>query len=145
MFYLISTQIMNDNTKAQSIFAYDDKDQAESAFHSTNGSNYISETLKAWATLVVDDIGNAQFKKFAGDQSTNEAYYLVSLQNTGEAYPCSIAAYTALNEAKSAMEMTAASNCISETLKSWACFVLNQIGGKLDGYSEQAEEPAPEE
>lgn len=145
MYYLISTQIMNDNTKAQSIVAYDDKDQAESAFHSTNGSNYISTTLKTWATLVVDDIGNAQFKKFAGEQSSNEAYYLVSLQDLGETNPCSITSYDNLNEAKSAMEMAAASNCISETLESWACFVLNQIGGKLDGYSELAEEPESEE
>ena len=144
MFYLISTQIMNDNTKAQTITAYADRDQAESAFHSTNGSNYISDTLKTWACEVVDDLGTAQFKKFDGDQTGADVFYLVSVQDTGEANPCSITAYDELNAAKSAMEMAAASNCISETLVSWACFVQNKIAGKLDGYSEKVEEPEPE-
>ncbi len=144
MFYLISTQILNDNTKAQQINAYESKAEAESNFHSTNGANYISETLKTWSCQVVDDLGNSLMKKFAGEQASNDAYYVISLQDTGEANPCSITAKDDKNDALSTMEMTASSNCVSEVLKSWASFVINKIGGRVDGYSYQEPEPEPE-
>lgn len=144
MFYLISTQIMNDNTKAQSIAAYEELNVAESAYHSTMASNYISETIKTCACMVVDDFGSFRFKKYLGDDKINDQFYVVSLQDTGEANPCSITAKDDENDALSTMEMTLASNCLSETLVSSACFVINKIGGKIDGGFTQTEEPEPE-
>ena len=145
MYYLISTQIMADNTKAQSITAYANKSEAESNFHTTNGANYISGTLKTWSCQVVDDLGNSLMKKFAGEQENNDAYYVISLQDTGEANPHSITAKDDKNDALSTMEMTASSNCVSEVLESWASFVINKIGGRIDGYSYKQPEPEPNE
>ena len=144
MYYLISTQIMNDDTKAQSINSYANKNEAFSAYDSTYASNYISETLKTWSAQVVDDIGNALKKRYYGDDGLNDYFYLVSIQDTGEANPKDITGYDNLNNALSAMGTTMASNEISETLVSSACFVINKIGGKVDGDYTKKEEPAPE-
>ena len=57
MFYLISIQNLEDGTHPCSIMAYEDKEAALSAFHSTMASNYISTTLKSCSCTVMNDIG----------------------------------------------------------------------------------------
>ena len=59
-FYLVSIQIMKDGTQAQSIFAYDSRTEAVSAFHSTLASNYASDALKAFSALVINYIGGVE-------------------------------------------------------------------------------------
>lgn len=56
MYYLISIQIMKDDTKAQSIFAYESQEEALSAYHSTMASNYLSETIKSCSCMVCNEI-----------------------------------------------------------------------------------------
>lgn len=57
MYYVISTQIMQDGSNAQSIMPYTDKNEALSAFHSIMASNYISAVLKTCACTVLNEIG----------------------------------------------------------------------------------------
>lgn len=147
MYYLITTQILKKGTPAQSILAYDSLDNAESAFHSTNGSAYISTAIEVCSAQVVDDVGSVvnNLKKYIGNTEVNDKFFVVSIQEEENAHPCSISAYNNANEALSAMEMTASSNCVSQSLKSWACFVINKIGGRLDEYSDRKPEPEPNE
>lgn len=56
MYYVVSIQIMKDDTQAQSIFAYESLEDALSAYHSTMASNYLSTTLKSCSCMVCNEI-----------------------------------------------------------------------------------------
>lgn len=57
MYYLISIQNMKDGTHPCSIMAYEDREAALSAFHSTMASNYISDVIASCACVVMNEIG----------------------------------------------------------------------------------------
>lgn len=144
MYYCISTQILNDGTPSQGVVAFEELNAAKGDFHSIMASNYANQNIKACSCGVVDDSGLYICQKYIGNISTNEKYYVVSIQTTNEdEHPCSVFAYDDLNSALSSMESTLASNCVSETLKSSACFTINVIGGRIDG-DFVPEEPEPE-
>ena len=63
-YYVVSIQIMKDETQAQSIVAYDDKKSALSAYHSTLASNYISETLKAFSVVCLNYHGGTEAREY---------------------------------------------------------------------------------
>ena len=149
MYYTILTKIVKEGENSQQIFAYEALNAAESRYHEENSSDYVSTNIKTSANMVVDDLGNVAggFKKYFGvsTPAEDDKYYLVSLQETEAGqFPCTITAYDDANTALSAMENELRSDCVSETLKSYSCFVLNKIGGKLGGGSNKEEEPAPE-
>lgn len=75
MYYVVSIQIMKDDTKAQSIFAYESQEEALSAYHSTMASNYLSTTLKSCSCLVCNEIGGViktEYKIFDDPQPEPE-------------------------------------------------------------------------
>ena len=57
MYYVVSIQIMKDDTQAQSIFAYEDLRQAKSAYFSIMSSNEISTTINTCSCFVCNQIG----------------------------------------------------------------------------------------
>lgn len=63
-YYLIHIQIMNDGTQAQSVFAYDDRTSAISAFHSTLASDYASQSLKAFTAMVINYHGGTEAREY---------------------------------------------------------------------------------
>ena len=146
MYYCISTQILKEGTPAQGIVAFEDLKAAKGDFHSIMASNYVSENVEAFSCGVVDDTGMYICNKYLGNASVNELFYVVSIQTTvNDEHPCTITAYEERNAALSAMEGILASDCVSETLKSSACFTINSIGGRIDGdFNPEEPEPEPE-
>ena len=148
MFYLISTQIMKDNTKAQTVGNHEDIKSAKSAYHSTIASNLIAENLKTWSVKIIDDAGNEIKRKYDGDDGINDVYYKCHIQVTTEDEQISaINDYADKKTALSTMNSDLASDYASETLKSFACIVINKIGGDIesDSYAEPEPDPEPNE
>lgn len=63
MYYLISIQKLEETT-AQSIFAYEDKTSAMSAYHSTLASNYASTTLNGFCVMVINEHGGTEIREY---------------------------------------------------------------------------------
>lgn len=63
MFYVVSIQNLGETT-AQSIFAYEDRKEAFSAYHSTLASNYVSDALKAFCTMVINEHGGIEAREY---------------------------------------------------------------------------------
>ena len=53
VYYVANTMILKDkDTPAQSIFEYEDKTEAYSAYHQTLASNYTSDKISQFCTLL---------------------------------------------------------------------------------------------
>ena len=63
MFYVVSIQNLGETT-AQSIFAYEDRKEAFSAYHSTLASNYVSDAVKGFCTMVLNEHGGTEAREY---------------------------------------------------------------------------------
>lgn len=63
MYFVISIQNLGEQT-AQSIFAYSSKKEAMSVYHSTLASNYVSDALKGFCTMVVNEHGGTEAREY---------------------------------------------------------------------------------
>ena len=63
-YFVVSIQEVEDGTTAQSIFAYDNKDQAFSVYHQTLASNYAASSLQAFCTLIINEHGGTEVREF---------------------------------------------------------------------------------
>ena len=63
MFFVVSIQRTGDSNPV-SIFAYNTKEEALSAYHSTLASNYISETLVEFCAMVVNEHGGTEVREY---------------------------------------------------------------------------------
>ena len=64
MFFLISIQKEKTGSFAQAIFQYANRSDAMSAYHSTLASNYISEALDGFCTMVINEHGGTEIKEY---------------------------------------------------------------------------------
>ena len=64
MFFLISIQKDKTGSATQGIFQYANRADAMSAYHSTLASNYISETLDGFCTMVINEHGGTEVKEY---------------------------------------------------------------------------------
>ena len=62
-FFVISIQTTEETT-SQSIFAYDTKEEALSAYHSTLASDYIATALIAFCAMVVNEHGGTEVREY---------------------------------------------------------------------------------
>lgn len=63
-YFVISIQNLKSGSTAQSIFAYDTREEALSVYHSTLASNYISESLSGFCTMVINSHGGTEVREF---------------------------------------------------------------------------------
>ena len=63
MYFVVNIQKLEGQT-AQSIFAYADKKEALSVYHSTLASNYVSDALLGFAVAVLNEHGGTEIKEF---------------------------------------------------------------------------------
>ena len=70
-YYVISIQ-KTDSGNAQSIFAYDSRDEALSAYHSTLASNYVSSVLNGFCVILMNEHGGTELKEYWDKPIINE-------------------------------------------------------------------------
>ena len=70
-YYVISIQKTTEGN-VQAIFAYDSRESALSAYHSTLASNYISETLDGFCVVLINEHGGTEFKEYWDKPIINE-------------------------------------------------------------------------
>lgn len=63
MYYVVSIQKVGE-THPCSIFAFPTKEEAMSRYHSTLASNYVSPTLDAFSTVVLNDHGGTEAREY---------------------------------------------------------------------------------
>ena len=70
-YYLISIQYVNDGTNPCSIFAYDSREGALGAYHSTLASNYNNPNLIQFLCMVIDENGMVIRQEYYKEESIN--------------------------------------------------------------------------
>lgn len=62
-YYVINIQKTEESTM-QSIFSYTSKSEALSVYHSTLASNYVSDTLRSFCVMVINEHGGTEIKEY---------------------------------------------------------------------------------
>ena len=75
-YFVVSIQKVGE-TNPCSIFSYDTKEQACSAYHSTLASNYVSETLDAFSVVLLNEHGATEMKEF-WEKPVDESQEIIS-------------------------------------------------------------------
>lgn len=65
-YYLINIQFINDGSNPCSIFGYDSRDSALSAFHSILASNYANDNLIKFEVMLITEFGKVEKQEFWG-------------------------------------------------------------------------------
>ena len=63
-YYVVSIQNFKAGSYAQSIFAYDTREEALSVYHSTLASNYVSDALSGFCVMVINGHGGTEVREY---------------------------------------------------------------------------------
>lgn len=62
-YFVINIQ-KTEETTAQSIFSYTSKSEALSVYHSTLASNYVSDSLRSFCVMLINEQGGTEIKEY---------------------------------------------------------------------------------